>query len=166
MLGLASTDSKSLSSLTTVNVFRQRGARLCAHIAEVPMGREAFKIDGVEFHRLMSQIQERRKAAPAGQCDDGSIGALHSEYSAVAAAETRSWLMAGAKGLPDKAPVFLFPRAEFLANPSSATVPHHAEGFFGLCDLPEMMALQCALTPDGGLACSIALTAAKWCCQR
>jgi hypothetical protein len=68
---------------------------------------------------------------------------LYSEYAEVAAAEGQGWLAAGAKGAPAKAPAFLFPRAQVYAAPTSGPPPWHAEAFFGLCDLPEMMALRC-----------------------
>jgi hypothetical protein len=107
-------------------LFRQHGARLCAHVSDADVANQAlslakFTLDGLPIYTSLSVPAQ----ADAVCATAGDFRALQASFGA---ASSVSWV----GDLPAEAPVAMFEAGA------------RAEAFFGACDLPEMVALQCA----------------------
>lgn len=143
LLGLST--AKNFAALKDVQLFRQRGQRLCAHVTRVPPGNEDFAIDGFHLHRSLSALQRRRAALSAQPCASADVDSLAKAFAAVEASASAEWVAAGTTRAPGGVALFPFPPTVF--EPNATAAPSFAEAFLGVCDLPEMMALQCASPP-------------------
>jgi hypothetical protein len=143
LLGLST--GKNLATLKAVRLFRQKGQRLCAHLTRVPPGSEDFAIDGFHLHHSLSALQGRRAALGTQTCRSANVDGLAVSFKAAVAVAPVELFAAGTARAPGGVALFRFPPAVFEANATVA--PLFAEAFLGVCDLPEMMALQCASPP-------------------